>query len=322
MTSTLPSSCALGAAVAPECSKRLVLRECLDRFRQEAVGGTFDTGRYRCPYVVWGRGPTLVLIPGMACDAEAFVMLLARLQRFFRCISYDLPNGVTDGARLHAYRHEDLAADLLGLLDHLQVRVCTLFGFSFGSTIALDALHRHPDRFPRGILQAGFAHRPISRAEAFCASWGRFLPGRLGHIPGMRKLLAHHHRAAFEAREPEVWDYFLDAHLRAPLAAFAARALQIHRFDFRSRLSAIAQPMLLVCGDRDVLVGKACEAELLRSLPRCARAELEQCGHHPHLTHPEVLAEVVQQFSGGEWTIPAKTDLVDVPIPANLVVGH
>ena len=31
-------------------------------------------------------------------------------------------------------------------------------------------------------------------------------------------------------------------------------------------------------------------------LPNVARAEIEQCGHLPHFTHPELLTEVIRQF--------------------------
>ena len=36
--------------------------------------------------------------------------------------------------------------------------------------------------------------------------------------------------------------------------------------------------------------------DLLRGLPHVARAELEQCGHLPQYTHPEVLCEVIERF--------------------------
>ena len=51
-------------AAEPQCAKRLKLGDCLERRRRDAQFGECDTGRYRCRYVVWGRGPTLVLIPG------------------------------------------------------------------------------------------------------------------------------------------------------------------------------------------------------------------------------------------------------------------
>jgi pimeloyl-ACP methyl ester carboxylesterase len=285
------------SADAPDCTQRLLLAECLDRWHREAQTGVVDTGRYRCRYVVWGRGPTLVLIPGIASEALSFVMLMARLQSHFRCISFDLPDGVDDGARPRTYRHEELTSDLFALIDHLNVRECTLLGFSFGSTIALAAAHRQPQRFSRVILQGGFACRPLSRAEVFCAAFARFLPGRLKHVPLMERILERNHRAPFLAREPAVWNFFLERHLNVPLGALASRVMMVHRLDLRPTLPAIRQPVLLVCGDRDPIVGRTCEQELKRGLPNVARAEIEQCGHQPHLTHPEVLAEVVQQFT-------------------------
>ena len=54
--------------------------------------------------------------------------------------------------------------------------------------------------------------------------------------------------------------------------------------------------MLLICGDRDPLVGRCCEQDLLRGLPNVARAEIEECGHLPQFTHPEVLSEVIRRF--------------------------
>jgi pimeloyl-ACP methyl ester carboxylesterase len=260
------------------------------------VHGVVDTSNYFCRYVVWGRGPTLVLIPGMGVDAIAFSMLMTRLHTQFRCVSFDLPNGDRDDARLMSYTHAHHVADLFALLDHLNVRQCFLFGSSFGSTIALAAAHQQPRRFSHLILQGGFARRPLSGCEVLAASFCRFLPGRLRHLPFVVRVLEHNAQAEFLAREPEVWEFFVEQNLRIPLRAFASRALMVHRIDLRPLLPAIAQPVLLVCGDRDRLVGKACEAELRSGLQLAARAEIEQCGHMPQLTHPEVLAEVVRQF--------------------------
>ncbi len=295
---TLSPACPLNdpAQPDPDCARRLVLRECLEHWRTEARHGVCDTGRYRCRHVVWGRGPTLVLIPGMGMDAVGFVMLMARLQGQFRCVSFDLPEGGGDGARLMTYRHADHVADLFALLDHLSIRACVVLGSSFGSTIALEALHAQPGRFARAILQGGFARRPLAPAEVLAASFARFLPGRVAHLPFVRQVLERAHRAPFQGRDPEVWDFFVEESLRTPLRAFAARALLIHRLDLRPILPALKQPVLMICGDRDPLVGQACEAELKQGLPLVARAEIEGCGHLPQLTHPEVMAEVVRQY--------------------------
>jgi 3-oxoadipate enol-lactonase len=221
---------------------------------------------------------------------------MARLQEHFRCVSFDLPTGDGDGARLMQTTHADLVSDLFALLDHLNVPRCFVLGSSFGATIALAAMYRQPSRFSHAIVQGGFARRKLSRAEVLAASFSRFLPGRLRHLPFAARVMEHNARAEFLPREPELWEFFVEQNLRMPLRAFAARALMIHRLDLRPMLPAIGRPVLMVCGDRDRLVGKACEAELKQGLPLAARAEIEACGHFPQLTHPEVMAEVVRQF--------------------------
>lgn len=275
------------------------MRDCLERWRTEARHGVFDTGRYRCPFVLWGGGPALVLIPGMGLDAVGFVMLMARLQTDFCCISFDLPNGENDGARVTAYRHADHVADLLALLDHLSIRACILLGSSFGSTIALKAASEQPARFPRLILQGGFAHRPLAWTEVLAASFCRYLPGRTAHLPLALPVLERVQRPSFHGREPAVWDFFVRESLHIPLCALAARALETHHLDLRPILPTIQQPVLMICGDRDPLVGKTCEAELRQGLPNVARAEIENCGHMPQLTHPEVLAEIIRGWGLG-----------------------
>jgi 3-oxoadipate enol-lactonase len=298
MTSSLAPTCPLADSPheEAECAQRLVLSACLEHWHREAQHGEVNTGRYRCRYVVWGRGPTLVMVPGMASDAISFVMLMDRLKSRFRCVSYELPEGGPDGARLMTYRHEDLTRDLFALLDHLRIAECYLLGFSFGSTIALAALHQQPQRFRRAILQGGFARRPLAPAEVLVASFARFLPGTLGQLPLRRRVIEHNHREPFMQRDADVWEFFMEHTCRIPLRAVAARVLMIHRLDLRSILPAIQQPMLMICGDHDPLVGKACEQELRQGLPNVARAEIEHCGHQPHQTHPEVMAEVVRQF--------------------------
>src|SRR5207249_9209613 len=105
--------------------------------------------------------------------SRSFIMPMARLTEHFRCIAYDLPTGRGDGARLRRYVHADLLDDLLALLDHLQLPQAYLFGSSFGATITLAALHKGPDRFPRAVLQGGFAYRPLARAEVLLARLAR-----------------------------------------------------------------------------------------------------------------------------------------------------
>jgi pimeloyl-ACP methyl ester carboxylesterase len=276
--------------------EQVVLADVLARFDAEAVRGEFWTGRYRCRYYVWGSGPPLVFIPGLADDALSFVLPISLLSRHFRCIAYDQASGGEDGARMARYQHRDFVLDLLALVDQLRLRQAYLFGSSFGSTVALAALHQCPGRFPRGILQGGFARRPLSPAEVLLASFARYWKGQTRRLPLRTSLLQHVHGGPFAGRSPDIWNFFLTRWGTQRIAAVARRGLVLHRTDLRPLLPAIRQPLLLVCGDADPLVGGSCEEELLAGLPAATRVVLDNCGHVPMYTHPEVLAEVVQRF--------------------------
>jgi pimeloyl-ACP methyl ester carboxylesterase len=293
------SGCAFAAgetADAPDCSAALVLSTCLAQFERESARGVCDTGRYRMPYRIWGRGPALIVSPGLCDDAEAFVLLMARLSQRYCCIAYDLPTGVGDGARLSAHSHADLVQDLFALADHLRLDSAMLLGASFGSTMALSAMARAPQRFPIGLLQGGFAKRPLAPAEVLLARFARYWPGQIGQLPFWLNRLQRLHAAEFAALEPARWPFFLEHHAGVPIAAVAHRALLVHQVDVRALLPTIRQPVMMICGEHDPLVDRACEDELRAGLPNVARAEIEGCGHLPHFTHPEVLCEAIEQF--------------------------
>lgn len=295
----MEESCARDGTCGEVCPNQPAppsLAEALHRFQSEAKPGTCDTGRYRCSYSVWGEGPPLVFIPGLSDQALSFVMIMARLSANFRCIAYDLPQGINHGAHVGPYTHTDLIADLFALLDHLDIRQTYLFGSSFGSTIALAAAHDQRERIPRFILQGGFAYRPLARAEVLLASVARYLPGPLNRLPFRRELVQRTHGAPFAACPPDVWEFFLSRWGSRPMRAVAHHALMLHRLDLRPMLSEVRQPVMLICGDDDPLVNRHCEEVLLGGLPHVTRAELQDCGHNPQYTHPEAVAELVKRF--------------------------
>jgi pimeloyl-ACP methyl ester carboxylesterase len=274
----------------------LPLREVLHRLETEAQRGSFDTGRYRCPYYTWGSGPPLVFISGMSTDALSFAPVIAHLAAQFRCIAYDFPAGRGDGAPLGRLTHADLVNDLFALLDHLGERRSYLFGFSFGSTVALAALRAQPERLPRAILQGGFACRKLAPAEVLLARLARHCWAPMRKLPFFVSLLHRDHAAPFSGRRPDLWEFFLERCCTPPMAPVAHRALLLHRFDMSRELAEVRQPIMLVSGDCDPLVGPDCAAVLRNGLPDAVQVELTACGHFAALSHPGVLAELVRQF--------------------------
>jgi pimeloyl-ACP methyl ester carboxylesterase len=269
----------------------------LAAFRRGATHATLDTGRYRMRYFVWGAGPPLVFLHGMADAARAFVMVMHRLLDRHTCIAYELPNGQTDGSALARYLLRDYVDDLIGLLDHLGLRQVVVLGSSFGSTITIAALAAAPHRFTRSVLQNGFARRPLTGAQRRLSQAARYWPGYFGTWPAIYEaIMSRVERPTLALLPPAVTSFFHEKHGRTPIRASALRTLAIGRTDLRPLLPTIRTPVLLIGGDLDPLVPREIERELEAGLRDVRRVELAPCGHYPQYTHPGAMAEAIRAF--------------------------
>lgn len=285
----------------PEFATIADLSAALHRFDSESRPDVFATGRYRMNYVTWGPsdGPPLVLVHGMCDVPRSFAMLMSRLiDRGYRCISYDLADGQTDGAVLGQYRHEHFVEDLIALLDHLHLdRVC-IMGSSFGSTVTLRALATYPDRFRRAALQGGFARRPLIRIERGLARIGRYWPWLMGDLPIRNAIMAKLELPMFEGCPIELFHYLLVNSGRTPIRAAARRGLILDTLDLRPMLGSIPHPLLMIGGDRDTIVPRQYEAEVEAGVKDVRRIEYSPCGHYPQYTLPGPMAAELAAFFG------------------------
>ncbi|MFQ3593643.1 MAG: alpha/beta hydrolase [Gemmataceae bacterium] len=274
----------------------LSLAECIDRFNRQAHRSRFFTGRYHLSYYVWGQGPPLLFIHGAADVGRSFLMTIAHLQPHFQCIAYDLPGQRGDGARLARYRHSELVADLLALIDHLRLDQAAVLGSSFGGTIALRALQQAPQRFTHGILQGGLVYRPLKPLEWWLAWVARWLPGPTGRLPRREKILRAVHGEPFAGRDPEWWRAYVDWTGAARIATLGHQGRLLHQLDLRDELPRIWQPVLVVAGDRDHVAPLPHARLIHEKLPHSHLVILNGCGHVPAYTHPEKFASVIREF--------------------------
>ena len=273
------------------------LADALRQFARARFGVALTRG-YRAAYADQGEpgAPAVVLVHGLSDQAASFALLTARLTSAgFRAVAVELADGRGDGAELGNYRHSDHARDLVALFDHLNLDRPHLFASSYGSTVALRALLDFPERVAKCVLQGGFARRPLNRAEVALARVARFLPGRMGDLPGRPRAMARIDGPQFAHAAPEIYEFMLRCSGRSPIRAVAQRALVLATLDLRPRLGQIATPTLLIGGDADPIVPRRCEAELEHGLPDARRVELPG-GHYPQYVLPGPTAGAMVDF--------------------------
>src|SRR5579871_2513998 len=178
-----------------------------------------------------GEGPPLVLLHGGLLTIElSFGSVIPVLAEHHRVIAVELQgHGRTaDIDRPMAFEH--LAADVVGLLDHLSIGQADVLGFSLGGLTTYELLVHHRGRIRRAVV-ASADHRNDRGGEV-----------RPERLPTEADFAAM--RDAYAAAAPD------PAHFEAFTEKTAA---MVHGFEgwADEQLRAIDVPVLVMIGDTD-----------------------------------------------------------------------
>ena len=102
-----------------------------------------------------GEGPDLILVHGLATNRAFWLATAVQLQRRYRVTLFDLRGHGYSSRPASGYRAQDLATDILGLMDALQIGRAALVGHSYGGAAALEAACVAPTRVSHlGLLDS------------------------------------------------------------------------------------------------------------------------------------------------------------------------
>jgi len=129
-----------------------------------------QAGEVGLHYLRVGHGPHMVMLHGLTGNQAVWHLKMVPLLRdAFRITTYDLRGHGRSDAPPTGYTTLDMAGDLLGLMDALEIDRAHLVGHSLGADVALHFALRHPDRVGRMVLvEAGI---PALAAERKNPDW-------------------------------------------------------------------------------------------------------------------------------------------------------
>lgn len=220
--------------------------------------------------------PSLVLLPGLACDARLWEAQLPALPP-------SLDVRVTD---VHT-RHDRIEAMAEALLREHEGPLI-LCGASMGGMIAMEAARQAPERMA-GLALLGTNARPEtpemyklreSAIELFERGEARDL------IEFNAGFAFHPAQAADAVLMRRYVDLVLDA--GTPQLVRQNRAV-MQRPDAREHLPGLRCPVLVVCGDADRLTPPECSSEIAALVPHAELVWIDQCGHMLTMEKPAVV---------------------------------
>src|ERR687888_676782 len=113
-------------------------------------------------YESHGRGEPLIMVPSSAYSGEVWKPSQMPLAESLNLIFHDPRGCGRSAASQSVYTIEQMAADVLALMDHLNIPAAHLLGHSMGGRIALCLTQNFPGRVKR-LIMGGKRTRPGGR---------------------------------------------------------------------------------------------------------------------------------------------------------------
>ena len=216
---------------------------------------TAESRGYAIRYEDAGAGPTVVLLPGWTMSAGDWrdAGYVDRLATSHRVLNVDpLGNGLSDKPHESvAYRHRDVAADVVAVLDAEGISRAVVWGYSRGAYLALAVCTEFPDRVG-GVILAGGADLTEEIAPG-----GEPKPLDVAMWSGDFEALWDKYAFSMEDRQ-------YDAEVNDP-RALGAMNLALTEFGTSADCSRVTAPALVYCGGEDRPAENRKTAEALRA---------------------------------------------------------
>lgn len=252
-------------------------------------------------YESHGQGEPLVLIPSTAFSADVWKPYqVPGLSKSLNLITHDPRGCGRSTVKQEVYTIDQMANDVVALLDHLGIRSAHVLGHSMGGRIGLSMTLNYPGRV-KSLILAASGSGPAGRPGSDCITG---LPHRLvveliemgfekairHEICGSDTFFTKDFRGRYPAKVEEFFKLAWATH--AKLSEYVHIVIARHNWEGTHRLGDVKVPTLVVIGDGDA-------------------------GRSNHLAQAEVLAKRIPgaelkilkgQSHGFFWQAPEETN--------------
>jgi len=250
-------------------------------------------------YRVQGEGPPLVLIMGYRLSSAAWPKnFVEQLARHFTVITFDNRGTGLSDKPVQGYAIANMARDVCGLLDELDLPQVHMLGYSMGGAIAQAFVRQFPERVSSLILCASMCGGPRATfAKAPVVRIMRDLDGlspeqvarQIWKVTYSPEYLARHQALAEDQMRREIA-------LPTPLHAADLQFQAFAEFDGSVALAQISCPTLVLTGDLDELIPPQNALMMARLIPGARLVVIPGRGHRVLWESTEACIDFILRF--------------------------
>jgi len=214
----------------------------------------------------------------------------------FRFLRYDQRGHGNSDAPAGDFSMDDLAGDMLALLDYFQVDKAFLAGVSMGCVTVLRCAARAPSRC-LGVIGCDGQWRSVASAAAMWEE--RFAFVRQEGMQAMAEpTVRRWFQPGFFTKEPDEVK-----RIKAMVAATKAQGYlgcgqALQHYDFSADYPTLSTPVLFLVGAQDGEMPKVMR-EMADATPGSRLQIIDNCGHLPNIEQPENFFKAVDGFVRG-----------------------
>ena len=244
-------------------------------------------------YELDGSGPPVVYATGIGDHSNSYFSQVFRKkfsEKHTVLVVDNRGSGQTVTSEGATATFEDMADDIVAILDHHGLGSTHLLGISMGGMIALTMALYHPHRVRSQIVAVSAAHQPYPSRSFFFLDTQRMMQdaGVTNELFLRVFLMACWGEEPF--RNSDLVNFAINAPPDPLVQTRDGYELQIaamKNYDVRERLGEISQPTLIIASPEDYLEPPPAQQELLAGMPG---AELrEYPGGHAFMMLPQNL---------------------------------
>ena len=248
-------------------------------------------------YTDTGIGRPIVFIHGYPFNRSLWTEQIPSLSNGYRVIAPDLRGfGDSDASSQDISTMNQLAADVAGLMDHLEIPSATIAGLSMGGYVVLAFYKQFPSRVRALILadtraQADTEESKQTRAQQAEKALSEGMAGIADAM--LPKLLT----PETVSKRPEIVKFVRDMMLQTkPEGAAAALRGMAEREDQTELLPRISVPTLILVGAEDAITPVADSEKMHHAIETSRLVVLDHAGHVSNLERTQQFNDAVLHF--------------------------